>query len=466
MNAEKSLQSHPRVPAGILHQRIKDHYVVLHPQYPVWTIVNEMGWSILQLLTGDNSVEDVVQLLLARYEVDSETLTGDVQAFIASFVRSGLIATEDAAAAVAPDVFSSVFLHITSKCNLHCKHCYYQAGAAAPLADLDDAVILSFLEAFVLAGGTQISLSGGETFLRLELVKEILERWPQARFTILTNGTLIDDALAAYLADKNVHLQISIDGSTAEIHDGIRGPGSFQAALAGIAVLLRHGFSQRLNICTTVMKQNFDDAHNIISLARRIGVKMVRFIPLLKEGRACTTWQDIKNDVSEKQFEVFYTYIFDQAKQDYPDMQISSGLCGLTLDRRSFDQRGHWCPIARTLIVDSGGDVYSCAMLMKKEFCLGNICDNSIEQLCASPVRLMLISALTQRKQKNENCRQCIWQNFCQAGCMGLALHSGGSIHVRDELCSFRKKLYEKAIVKLVEGKKPLYFTGERSECT
>jgi uncharacterized protein len=264
---------------------------------------------------------------------------------------------------------------------------------------------------------------------------------------LLTNATLIDERWAAYLAKFNVSIQVSIDGSNKSIHDSIRGDGSFKAAITGVEHLIRQGMQKRINFSTTIMKQNLLDLPNIFQLAKNMGISCVRFLPLRKQGNAGVNWNIIQNDVTRKDYENFYRYVFNIAMLKYPELNISGGLSGYVLDSKKIGADG-WCPVGKKIVIDTKGDVFPCVLLMDEKFKMGNIKTNSIGDLKSNPILQNIGCARAERKNKIKKCSSCMWKNFCQSSCMGEAYEKTGTIWDTDEFCEFRINLYEQSVIK------------------
>jgi len=105
-----------------------------------------------------------------------------------------------------------------------------------------------------------VCLQGGEPFLRQDLkgiIQGIVNN--RMRFSILSNGTMITDEMAGFLASTGRcdSVQVSIDGSQAMFHEPHRGSGNFQKAVQGLRCLMKH------NVCVTarvtIHRQNFED---------------------------------------------------------------------------------------------------------------------------------------------------------------------------------------------------------------
>ena len=440
----------PKLPADTFHKKVDSYHIITHPLKPSWMVVNDFGWEILKLCNGKHSVSDIMHTVKSRYTVPEDIIARDINQFMASVDKSGFL-SEGARTTGASCSIKSVFLHLTDKCNLSCKHCYAK-NMSARGSELTDKEIASFLEKFYAAGGRAVVLSGGEPLLRNNF-KKIFQVNPAAEFILLTNATLIDDESAAFLAQYNVSIQVSMDGATAKIHDSIRGKGSFAAAMAGLEHLKRRGLQKRINFCTTIMRQNLNDLPNIFNLARSTGIPFVRFLPLRKKGNARYNWDDIQSGVTAKDYETFFRYALHEAIDQYPDLDIRCGLTGYILDSRKLMSDGCWCPIGKNIVVDTMGNMYPCSLFMDEQFKLGNIKDNSISDIQSNPVLNDLVMAREERKTKTERCCRCMWRNFCQGSCMGVVLEQHGTIWETDEFCDFRIALYEQSVIKLAGEK-------------
>jgi SynChlorMet cassette radical SAM/SPASM protein ScmE len=133
--------------------------------------------------------------------------------------------------------------------------------------DLPAAAWLQFFEELNRCAVTEVTLAGGEPFIRGDL-KEIISGIVRnrMRFQILSNGTLIDDEIASFIASTGRcnYVQVSIDGSMPESHDVMRGRGSFAKALQGLMTLRRHGVPAAVRV--TIHRKNVHDLEGIAKL--------------------------------------------------------------------------------------------------------------------------------------------------------------------------------------------------------
>jgi SynChlorMet cassette radical SAM/SPASM protein ScmE len=153
----------------------------------------------------------------------------------------------------------SVEIAITARCNARCLYCYHFDTPGMAYDDLPTAEWLAFFEELGRLGVMDVTLAGGEPFLRPDL-KELLAGVVAARmrFSILSNGALLTDEMATYISGTGRcnGVQISVDGPTAAVHDAARGAGSFEGALRGLRHLERHHVPARVRV--TVHHFNVD----------------------------------------------------------------------------------------------------------------------------------------------------------------------------------------------------------------
>ena len=441
-----NLTNKPKLPFGYFHKKIDSIHVITHPSRPSWVVSNNLGWEILKQCNGKNTVNDIINKMACTYNASKEVIENDIAEFITSTTKSGILVPQSNSLSTEKAMLSSVFLHLTDNCNLRCKHCY-ALDMSEGGKELTTQEYITFLEQFYAEGGKSVVVSGGEPLITKKL-KKILEINPKADIRLLTNATMIDEKWAAYLSKFNISIQVSIDGSNKSIHDSIRGDGSFEAAITGVEHLIRQGMQKRINFSTTIMKQNLTDMPNIFQLAKNMGISCVRFLPLRKQGNAGVNWNIIQNDVTRKDYENFYRYVFNHAMLKYPELNISSGLSGYVLDSKKIGADG-WCPVGKKIVIDTKGDVFPCVSLMDDKFKIGNIKTNSIEDLKSNLTLQNLSCARVERKNKIKKCSTCMWKNFCQGSCMGEAYERNKTIWDTDEFCEFRINLYEQSVIKL-----------------
>jgi radical SAM protein with 4Fe4S-binding SPASM domain len=193
---------------------------------------------------------------------------------------------------IANDFDFFIQLHITERCNLKCKHCYQTGGRQheMTLAEIRaliseaSAMLKDWTKTYDIGFSPGVNITGGEPFLRHDIF-EILNEFMEAGFEthLLSNGTLITSDKAKVLGGLGVKgVQISIEGPE-EIHEGIRGMGSFFLSLNGIKHLLNAGIEVTMN--TTLSEANAAYFMDIVKLAYYMGVQKLGFSRLVPSGR-------------------------------------------------------------------------------------------------------------------------------------------------------------------------------------
>jgi radical SAM protein with 4Fe4S-binding SPASM domain len=157
-----------------------------------------------------------------------------------------------------------LMVEITDRCNLACAHCYLGDTGDN---DLPLGAVEALLEEFESMGGLRLVVTGGEPLLHPDFESiNSMSAGRSFRSILVSNGTLIDDSIAASLEFQEV--QISLDGME-EGHDYIRGEGSFKSAMEGIESLRRADKS--VSVATMVHRRNLDELDSLESLVKRIG---------------------------------------------------------------------------------------------------------------------------------------------------------------------------------------------------
>lgn len=429
---------------------LEKSYILLHPTCSRWIAVNGTTLKIADLLGKGQSIEATAGHLTALYGVPYESARHDVLYVAEELTKQHFLSGSFERLPARSPTLNSVFLHITTRCNLSCNHCYITCPTPN---DLPASLVLRLMDEMQEHQGTSATLSGGEPLLHPEIKRILDYAAPRLKLQLLTNGTLIDREWAAFLAQTLPAIQISVDGSTSGIHDTVRGSGTFDRIMRAVEYLQNAGLADRITLCATIMKQNRDDLTGIIALAERLGIPSVRFLPLRKAGRAQEKWDLIGEELKVEHSESFYQFVMGLQQSRRCAANISCGLSGFLLklpDHDSIDDT--WCPVGKQLVVDANGDIYPCVLLMKDEFRLGNAFHQSLEEALHSDRMVKLCGSLLERRTKIEPCSECLWQNLCQGGCMGQALDQRGTIWETDHFCNYRKKLYQGAFDKVLQG--------------
>ena len=156
-----------------------------------------------------------------------------------------------------------IYIELTGNCNLRCKYCYFFDNQDVNYIDLSTDDWINLFNELGEMHVMSVTLSGGEPFIRNDL-KVLIDSIVQnrMRYSIVSNGSLITEEIAQHisLSGRCDSVQLSIDGSTAEIHDSARGSGSFKGVMRGLEILMRNGINTSVRY--TIHKYNVDDLEN------------------------------------------------------------------------------------------------------------------------------------------------------------------------------------------------------------
>lgn len=187
----------------------------------------------------------------------------------------------------------TLWLQVTGTvCNIACLHCFISCGPKNTRHDLLSVEqCRQALDEAAARGVRHVWFTGGEPFLHPDMLNILDLALDRAAVGVLTNGMLIDDALAAALAERfrsapyNLEIRVSLDGATAAENDKVRGRGVFEQTCAGVRRLAEHGLEPILAVTTlddsAPVQQRFAD------LLRELGVSKprVKWIPPFRIGR-------------------------------------------------------------------------------------------------------------------------------------------------------------------------------------
>jgi SynChlorMet cassette radical SAM/SPASM protein ScmE len=161
----------------------------------------------------------------------------------------------------------SVDIEITNGCNLRCAYCSHFTSAGDVAKDLPLDEWRRFFAELQRCAVMNVTLSGGEPFYRQdlkEIIASIVEN--RMRFSILSNGTLIEPEMASFLAaaGRCDSVQVSIDGAIDITHDAFRGEGNFVKAINGIKTLQR--FNVPVAVRVTIHRKNVHELDAVAAL--------------------------------------------------------------------------------------------------------------------------------------------------------------------------------------------------------
>jgi len=319
-------------------------------------------------------------------------------------------------------------LHITERCNLRCSHCYQDGsrsgemtlGEITSLVDEVSEMLTVWEETYAVPFESSFTVTGGEPFLRSDF-SAILDALNQKGFDtyILTNGTLISRERARELVDLGVSgVQISLEGPE-QIHDSIRGTGSFAASMNGIQNIVSSGIELTLN--TTLSEINAPYFMDMISLASALGAQKLGFSRLVPSGGGK---QLINKMLSSTAVEDLYRKIFSL---DTGGLKIVTG-DPVASQYRSPDQAAYGSSVpsggcaagVSGLTIMPDGTVTPCRRL---PIPIGNVRTDSLREIWASSE---VLNSLRDKALYQGKCGDCSRWTSCR-GCRAIAFATVGT---------------------------------------
>lgn len=180
-----------------------------------------------------------------------------------------------------------LWIYTNYDCNLKCSYCVAKSGPNVPRRALELEQVRRLVDEAIQLGFEHIYFTGGEPFILDDIYEMLAYSSAKIKTTVLTNAMLLRgkrlDKLRA-ISNRDLIVQVSLDGGRPEDHDAYRGAGSWEKTVEGIRLLQENGFRVRLG--TTETPVNSRHLDKLCEYHRSIGIPdedhFVR--PLAKRG--------------------------------------------------------------------------------------------------------------------------------------------------------------------------------------
>jgi MoaA/NifB/PqqE/SkfB family radical SAM enzyme len=152
-----------------------------------------------------------------------------------------------------------LWIYTNFDCNIECSYCVAESTRRAPRRGLDQDTVKRLVDEAVEMGFEQLFLTGGEPFILDDIYEMLAYASSRLPTTVLTNGMLLRGKRLVKLwaiNNKNLVVQVSLDGGRPEHHDPYRGEGTWAKTVEGIRALQERGIRVRLS--TTETAANID----------------------------------------------------------------------------------------------------------------------------------------------------------------------------------------------------------------
>ncbi|MBI4545080.1 MAG: methyltransferase domain-containing protein [Gemmatimonadetes bacterium] len=270
-------------------------HVLLDPAAPNWIATDARGARIARYYRGGRRLREAAQLHAQHTGLDTGRAWVEVYGFTRDLLRRHFAAPEPAPPAayagrqhVLIPRLRELWLHTNNSCNLACRHCLVRSGPGQD-PGLSGETWFRVIDQAVELGVRRFYITGGEPLLRRDfwnMVERITEVHGQG-LVVLTNAMLLTgrhlDQLRRFSPER-LRLQISLDGSTPEVNDAIRGRGCYERTLRGIRSALASGFAPA--VTTVIGPENEADVPGVTRLIASLGVANHHLLWTHRRGRA------------------------------------------------------------------------------------------------------------------------------------------------------------------------------------
>ena len=355
-----------------------------------------------------------------------------------------------------PTVVKALCLHIAHDCNLRCRYCFADEGEYhGRRALMSFEVGKKALDFLVANSGSRRNLEvdffGGEPLMNFSVVKDLVAygrsleeaNGKKFRFTLTTNGVLLNDEVAEFANRELANVVLSLDGRP-EVHDRMRpfpgGKGSFSAILPKHLAFVKARGDRQYYVRGTFTRYNLDFADDVLYLAD-LGFTELSMEPVVapEEEDYAIRKEDLPKIFSEydrlakemirrrkegKGFQFFHFMI-----------DLSGGPC--VYKRLSGCGSG-----TEYLAVTPWGDLYPCHQFVgEEEFLLGNVEDGITNPDLVREFKSVNVYA-------KKECRTCFARFYCSGGCAANAQHFTGDLRGNYGIgCEMERKRVECALM-------------------
>ena len=427
--------------------------------------VDDVAYDIIALYqkcTAEEIVDAVLKKYPNRPDVTKEEILLCLED-IAALEKAGKLFPPDTYAPMATtfkkrsgDVIKALCLHVSHTCNLNCGYCFASQGKYH-----GERALMSFevgrraLDFLVENSGSRHNLEvdffGGEPLMNFDVVKQLVayarsvekERGKNFRFTLTTNGMLIDDDVIDFCNREMSNVVLSLDGRK-EINDRTRvdyaGNGSYDRIVPKFQKLVKARGGKNYYMRGTFTHANPDFTNDVFHMAD-LGFTELSMEPVVcaPDDPAALTEQDLA--VVKEQYELLAFDMLRREKEGNP----------ITFYHYMLDLENGPCIYKRISGCGSGteymavtpwGDLYPCHQFVGEEaYKLGDIWSGVTNTALREEFRACNAYA-------RPECRDCWAKLYCSGGCAANAYHASGSIRgIYEPGCELFRKRIECAVM-------------------
>ncbi len=353
-------------------------------------------------------------------------------------------------------VVKALCLHIAHDCNLACRYCFAEEGEYhGRRALMSYEVGKKALDFLVANSGKRVNLEvdffGGEPLLNWQVVKDLVAygrsleepNHKKFRFTLTTNGILLDDEILEFANKEMANLVLSIDGRK-EIHDLMRpyrgGQGSYDKVVPIFRKAAESRGQMNYYVRGTFTRNNLDFSKDVMHLAD-LGFEQISVEPVVASPEDDYALREEDIPALLEEYDRLAAELLNRRKEGK----------GVNFFHFMIDLEGGPCVAKRLsgcgsgteyLAVTPWGDLYPCHQFVgKEEFLMGNV----FEGIARTDIRDEFKTCNVYAKEK---CRNCFARFYCSGGCAANSYNFHGHINDAYDLgCELQRKRIECAIM-------------------
>ncbi len=412
--------------------------------------LNETGTYFISYVDGKHSISDIAQKASEEFAADFDVILNDCQDFFNLLLQKDWITFDQSTGKpVAPEQLEPnielVSMRVTNRCNFKCIHCFPNSESVTE-DEMTTEEIMALMDELAKFKPLHITLTGGEPFLRpdfLDLVEYANSKGMLV--SLCTNGSLVDEeAIERLQKCALASLKISMDGATAEIHDKYRGKGKFARLIPKIKQMVAAGLPVCIN--SVISRVNFHEYRKLYELAQELGVYEFAYDYVRKMGRAKENWDDVALSMDEQiEFISYYTSLASSPEPQKVAIGsvFHTSILGELINPVSVKKACNSC--LSTVVILADGTTTPCWRLYDgMGYVDGNIRQRSFTDIWQNGELLQKIRHL--EIDQIEKCRDCQYNQLCDASCRAWALPIHGDWYgaPNEERCLQRQILFSK----------------------
>ena len=443
----------------MVHQYKNNGYdIVLDVNSGAIHVVDDVTYDVIALYEG-HTREEIVNSLRERYpETEVEEALDEVQ----MLVDNEELFTKDTYENYImdfkkrPTVVKALCLHIAHDCNLACQYCFAEEGEYHGRRALMSFEVGKKALDFLIANSgnrrnLEVDFFGGEPLMNWQVVKDLVAYGREQeklhdkkfRFTLTTNGVLLNDEVMEFCNREMGNVVLSIDGRK-EVHDKMRpfrkGAGSYDLIVPKFQQFAESRHQDKYYVRGTFTHYNLDFSEDVLHLAD-LGFKQISVEPVVAEPKEPYA---IREEDLPKLFEEYDKLAVEMIRrhksgEDFNFFHFMIDLEGGPCVAKRLSGCGSG---TEYLAVTPWGDFYPCHQFVGNEkFLLGNVDEGILNTDIRDEFKCCNVYA-------KEKCRKCFARFYCSGGCAANAYNFSGDIcGAYDIGCELQKKRIECAIM-------------------